>query len=111
MARPRTAGAATTAEHTADSRREEEAKLIEGKARSEGGSARVSLLILVAIFLSAASIMFLVYKNFPQLSEEEREKIRIPRDMEDAKALGEVLSKYKDTFYVEVLLAYFTTYI
>jgi hypothetical protein len=39
------------------------------------------------------------------------EKIKIPKDMEDAKALGTVLSKYKDTYYTEVLMAYFTTYI
>ncbi|KAE8606221.1 hypothetical protein XENTR_v10010640 [Xenopus tropicalis] len=84
---------------------------VSGKVHSEGGSARMSLLILVSIFLCAASIMFLVYKHFPQLSEEEREKIKVPRDMDDAKALGKVLSKYKDTFYVEVLVAYFTTYI
>lgn len=31
--------------------------------------------------------------------------------MDDAKALGKVLSKYKDTFYVQVLVAYFATYI
>ncbi|XP_073401277.1 transmembrane protein 41B isoform X2 [Dendrobates tinctorius] len=114
MARARSAGAAattTTAERRPDSGREEEKKLIRGKAHSEGGSARTSLLILISIFLSAAFVMFLVYKHFPQLSEEELEKIKIPRDMEDAKALGKVLSKYKDTFYVEVLVAYFTTYI
>ncbi|NXT71570.1 TM41B protein, partial [Chaetops frenatus] len=85
--------------------------LISGKALAEGGSARTSLLILVSIFLSAAFLMFLVYKNFPQLSEEERECIKVPRDMDDAKALGKVLSKYKDTFYVQVLVAYFATYI
>ncbi|TKC36634.1 hypothetical protein EI555_015085, partial [Monodon monoceros] len=60
----------------------------------------MSLLILVSIFLSAAFVMFLVYKNFPQLSEEERMNMKVPRDMDDAKALGKVLSKYKDTFYV-----------
>ncbi|XP_039238410.1 transmembrane protein 41B isoform X1 [Pipra filicauda] len=86
-------------------------QLLEGKALTEGGSARTSLLILVSIFLSAAFLMFLVYKNFPQLSEEERECIKIPRDMDDAKALGKVLSKYKDTFYVQVLVAYFATYV
>lgn len=37
--------------------------------------------------------------------------MKVPRDMDDAKALGKVLSKYKDTFYVEVLVAYFATYI
>ncbi|XP_068947296.1 transmembrane protein 41B isoform X2 [Petaurus breviceps papuanus] len=81
------------------------------KANAEAGSARMSLLILVSIFLSAASVMFLVYKNFPQLSEEERANMKVPRDMDDAKALGKVLSKYKDTFYVQVLVAYFATYI
>ncbi|XP_025960212.1 transmembrane protein 41B isoform X2 [Dromaius novaehollandiae] len=86
-------------------------QLLEGKAYAEGGSAGTSLLILVCIFLSAAFLMFLVYKNFPQLSEEEREFIKIPRDMDDAKALGKVLSKYKDTFYVQVLVAYFATYV
>uniref|UniRef100_A0A8B9FDE0 Transmembrane protein 41B n=1 Tax=Amazona collaria TaxID=241587 RepID=A0A8B9FDE0_9PSIT len=82
-----------------------------GKAQAEGGSARTSLLILVSIFSSAAFLMFLVYRNFPQLSEEERECIKVPRDMDDAKALGKVLSKYKDTFYVQVLVAYFATYV
>ncbi|KAH0620892.1 hypothetical protein JD844_021774 [Phrynosoma platyrhinos] len=86
-------------------------RIIAGKAHKEGGSARMSLLILVSIFLTAASVMFLVYQNFPQLSEEERECIKVPRDMDDAKALGKVLSKYKDTFYVQVLVAYFATYV
>ncbi|XP_020917908.1 transmembrane protein 41B isoform X2 [Sus scrofa] len=39
------------------------------RACAEAGSARMSLLILVSIFLSSAFVMFLVYKNFPQLSE------------------------------------------
>ncbi|MEJ1273988.1 transmembrane protein 41B [Cricetulus griseus] len=84
---------------------------LKDKPCAEAGSARMSLLILVSIFLCAASVMFLVYKNFPQLSEEERVNMKVPRDMDDAKALGKVLSKYKDTFYVQVLVAYFATYI
>lgn len=44
-------------------------------------------------------------------SREEGKCIKIPRDMDDAKALGKVLSKYKDTFYVQVLVAYFATYV
>lgn len=76
-----------------------------------GGSARMSLLILLSIFSCAASVMYLVYRNFPELSDDEMEKIKIPKDMDDAKALGTVLSKYKDTFYTQVLIAYFTTYV
>ncbi|GAA6102024.1 transmembrane protein 41B [Tachysurus ichikawai] len=75
------------------------------------GSARMSLLILISIFACAASVMYLVYRNFPELSEDERDKIKIPKDMDDAKALGTVLSKYKDTYYTQVLVAYFATYI
>ncbi|KAI4875396.1 hypothetical protein NFI96_018093 [Prochilodus magdalenae] len=78
---------------------------------SGGGSARMSLLILLSIFACSASVMYLVYRNFPELSEDERSTIKIPKDMDDAKALGTVLSKYKDTYYTQVLLAYFTTYI
>ena len=39
------------------------------------------------------------------------EKIKIPKDMDDAKALGTVLSKYKETYYTQVLVAYFATYV
>lgn len=42
---------------------------------------------------------------------DERGKMKIPKDMDDAKALGTVLSKYKDTYYTQVLVAYFATYI
>uniref|UniRef100_A0A8C6SZ15 Transmembrane protein 41B n=1 Tax=Neogobius melanostomus TaxID=47308 RepID=A0A8C6SZ15_9GOBI len=75
------------------------------------GSARSSLLILAFIFTCSASFMYLVYRNFPELSEDEMEKIKIPKDMDDAKALGTVLSKYKDTYYTQVLVAYFATYV
>ncbi|XP_061739024.1 transmembrane protein 41B isoform X1 [Nerophis ophidion] len=76
-----------------------------------GGSARMSLLILLAVFTCSASVMYLVYRNFPELPDDEMEKIKIPKDMDDAKALGTVLSKYKDTYYSQVLLAYFATYV
>ncbi|XP_070692298.1 transmembrane protein 41B [Pempheris klunzingeri] len=89
----------------ADSQGPEEAE------HTAGGSARMSLLILVSIFTCSASVMYLVYRNFPELPDDEMEKIKIPKDMDDAKALGTVLSKYKDTYYTQVLVAYFATYI
>lgn len=78
---------------------------------TKGGSTRMSLLILVSIFTCSASVMYLVYRNFPELPDDEMEKIKIPKDMDDAKALGTVLSKYKDTYYSQVLVAYFATYV
>ncbi|KAF6722649.1 Transmembrane protein 41B [Oryzias melastigma] len=87
-----------------------DSQLLKAQER-EGGSARMSLLILVSIFACSASVMYLVYKNFPELPDDEMEKIKIPKDMDDAKALGTVLSKYKDTYYTQVLVAYFATYV
>lgn len=96
---------------TGEGTKTKDGKSPKGNAHLEGGSARMSLLILLSVFLSAASVMYLVYRNFPELNNDEKEKMKIPKDMEDAKALGTVLSKYKDTYYTQVLVAYFTTYI
>lgn len=86
-------------------------QILKESHHSAQGSARTSLLILAFIFTCSASFMYLVYRNFPELSEDEMEKIKIPKDMDDAKALGTVLSKYKDTYYTQVLVAYFATYV
>ncbi|KAF7667238.1 hypothetical protein LDENG_00071140 [Lucifuga dentata] len=86
-------------------------KIVKEAPHTEAGSARMSLLILLCIFTCSASVMYLVYRNFPELTDDEMQKIKIPKDMDDAKALGTVLSKYKDTYYTQVLLAYFTTYV
>ncbi|XP_060893737.1 transmembrane protein 41B [Labrus mixtus] len=88
-----------------------DSQVLKEAQHTAGGSARMSFLILVAIFSCAASVMYLVYRNFPELPDDEMEKIKIPKDMDDAKALGTVLSKYKDTYYTQVLVAYFATYV
>ncbi|XP_073692945.1 transmembrane protein 41B [Garra rufa] len=94
-----------------DPRPSKETPVLKGAQTPAGASARMSILLLITIFACSACVMYLVFRNFPELSEDEREKIKIPKDMDDAKALGTVLSKYKDTYYTQVLLAYFTTYI
>ncbi|KAM9421983.1 transmembrane protein 41B isoform 1-T1 [Salvelinus alpinus] len=88
-----------------------EAQTLKETRYTGGGSARMSLLILLSVFTCAASVMYLVYRNFPELNNDEMATMKIPKDMDDAKALGTVLSKYKDTYYTQVLVAYFTTYI
>jgi len=35
----------------------------------------------------------------------------VPKNIEDAKKLGAVLSNYKEQYYHQVLIAYFTSYI
>ncbi len=41
----------------------------------------------------------------------EKQHITLPRNIEDAKNLGRVLSRYKDKYYLQVLGGYFITYI
>lgn len=74
-------------------------------------STTTSFVGLATIFLGACVVIGSVYNTFPQLSEDERIKVKLPRDIEDAKELGRVLSKYKDTNYFEVMSAFFVTYI
>ncbi|XP_052797587.1 transmembrane protein 41B-like [Mya arenaria] len=78
--------------------------------QDEGGSTK-PLILLLLIFLSALGVLGLVYLNFPQLAQDEKQYIKLPRDIEDAKNLGKVLSGYTDTYYYQVLSGYFITYI
>lgn len=41
----------------------------------------------------------------------EKEHMKIPRDIEDAKKLGIVLGHYKDQYYYEVMFAVILVYI
>lgn len=42
---------------------------------------------------------------------DEQQYIKLPRDIEDAKNLGKVLSRYKEKYYYQVLGGYFIVYI
>jgi len=78
---------------------------------NEGISTRVAFIILVIIFLTSMASLLYVYTIFPELEEGERQALKLPRDIEDAKALGNVLSHYKDKYFNEVLGGVFVIYI
>lgn len=78
---------------------------------NEGISIRVAFIILVIIFLTSMASLLYVYTIFPELEEGERQALKLPRDIEDAKALGNVLSHYKDKYFNEVLGGVFVIYI
>ncbi|XP_066947481.1 transmembrane protein 41B isoform X1 [Macrobrachium rosenbergii] len=82
-----------------------------GGVKAEGMDTRHALLSLVGIFLVSLSALAFVYRNFPQLEQEEYQYIKLPTDIDDAKNLGRVLSHYKDRYYLEVLAGVFVTYI
>lgn len=68
-------------------------------------------MILGAIFLSSVLIMTIIYLRFPNMDPSEKQFIKIPQDIDDAKNLGRVLSRYKDQYFYQVLLGYFIVYI
>ncbi|GBM66372.1 Transmembrane protein 41B [Araneus ventricosus] len=74
-------------------------------------STRKAILILVGIFALSVSGLFYLYTCFPELEEHEKQYVKLPMDIEDAKNLGKVLANYKERYYFTVLLAYFLTYI
>ncbi|XP_055637407.1 transmembrane protein 41B [Toxorhynchites rutilus septentrionalis] len=77
----------------------------------EERSARQSLIILAAIFFTSLFAMIYVYAMFPQLEESEKQYIKVPFDIEDAKQLGLVLDRYKDLYYLEVMFGVILVYI
>ena len=74
-------------------------------------STRTAFGILVIIFVFSILSLFCVYSMFPEVEESERQFIKLPRDIEDAKSLGVVLSRYKEKYFFEVLCGVFITYI
>jgi len=69
------------------------------------------LIILAGIFVSSLVLLGLVYWNFPKLDPSEKQYIRLPRRIEDAKHLGRILSAYKDQYYCAVVGGIIITYV
>ncbi|EDO36860.1 predicted protein [Nematostella vectensis] len=55
--------------------------------------------------------MLFVYWSFPQLDPNDRAKIKLPRNMDDAKGLGRALSNYTDEYFTQVLLGFIVVFI
>jgi len=79
--------------------------------RSTEGSPKTAFIILGLVFVTAAVTLTLVYRNFPKLQSDESVHLKLPKNIEDAKNLGRVLSQYKDQYYMTVLGGIFITYI
>ncbi|XP_067641604.1 transmembrane protein 41 homolog isoform X2 [Eurosta solidaginis] len=77
----------------------------------ERNATKRSLVILAAIFVMSLFAMVYVYMIFPQLNESEKQHIKIPRDIQDAKMLAKVLDRYKDMYYFEVMFGVITAYV
>merc|ERR1712240_36169 len=49
--------------------------------------------------------------TLPKVSPEDEKDLKFPRTLEDAKELGQVLSRYKEQYYAQVLGGFVSTYI
>lgn len=74
-------------------------------------SNRYNVLVLTVAFACSFVLMGVIFYNFPELDEEDFSRLKLPRTIEDAKDVGRLLSKYKDTHYFTVLAAVVSTYV
>ena len=68
-------------------------------------------LILLLIFITSLIALIIIYRNFPKLDPSEREKIRVPKNLNDAKELASVLSRYREKYYGSVFCGILIAYV
>ncbi|XP_073246779.1 transmembrane protein 41B-like [Porites lutea] len=67
--------------------------------------------VLGLIFVASLVAMAFVYWSFPNLSLEDKDAVKLPRNMEDAKGLGRALSHYTNDYFTQVLVGFVVIYI
>lgn len=90
--------------------REEEHIVVHSEEDKELGT-RTALILLFLIFLSSSLAMVLVWMTFPDVDGEDKPHLKFPKDIEDAKQLGNVLSRYKDQYFAQVFGGFLCTYV
>lgn len=74
-------------------------------------STKTAISLLLLIFCSSILAMGLVWKTFPDMNPEDQESIKFPQDLNDAKKLGQVLSRYKEQYFAQVFAGFVCVYI
>ncbi|XP_017879653.1 transmembrane protein 41 homolog [Ceratina calcarata] len=90
---------------------EAESKIKQQNAACTEPSTRRALFTVTVIFIASLSALIYVYASFPELTEDERQHMKLPFHIEEAKTLGRILGRYKDLYYFQVLAGLFITYI
>lgn len=70
-----------------------------------------AFILLGGIFLCSLLYFYMIYLQFPNLEENEKEFIKLPRNINDAKQLGIILKKYSNDHYYSVLVAFVSAYV
>ncbi|XP_035720346.1 transmembrane protein 41 homolog isoform X1 [Vespa mandarinia] len=84
---------------------------VESRKMNEESSTKRAILTVSLVFVASLTALSYVYMSFPELAEEEKQYMKLPFHIEDAKNLGKLLGRYKDLYYFEVLAGLFVTYI
>ncbi|XP_050465371.1 transmembrane protein 41 homolog isoform X2 [Cataglyphis hispanica] len=87
------------------------AKSVLPKATNGEVSTKRAVLTVGLIFIASLTALFYVYMSFPELEQHEKQYMKLPFHIEDAKNLGKLLERYKDLYYFQVLAGLFITYI
>lgn len=66
---------------------------------------------LLLFFMCYLILLYFVYLSFPELEPEEREKMTIPWNIEDAKEVANILDRYKEKNYWTVFFGFALVYI
>ncbi|CAF0757888.1 unnamed protein product [Adineta ricciae] len=72
---------------------------------------RRHFLILGFIFFVSIASLFVIYILFPEIDPSEKDAFKLPKTMDDAKYLGNVLYKYSKHHRYIIMIAFFLTYI
>ncbi|CAF2608737.1 unnamed protein product [Rotaria sp. Silwood2] len=72
---------------------------------------RRHFVLLALIFLISMTCLLMVYILFPNVNPEEKGAFKIPKTIDDAKILGNVLYKYSKHHRYIIMIAFFLTYI
>jgi len=93
---------------------EEEVEVVEEVVLQGGGGelgTRTAVLLLLVIFLSSAAAMLAVWCTLPQVSPEDEKDFKFPKSINDTILLGQMLRRYKEQYYTQVLGGFLCTYI
>ncbi len=70
-----------------------------------------AFILLALIFFASLLYFYVIYSQFPSLQDDEKEFIKLPQNINDAKQLGIVLKKYSNDHFYSVLVLFFSAYV
>uniref|UniRef100_A0A1I7ZNZ3 Transmembrane protein 41B n=1 Tax=Steinernema glaseri TaxID=37863 RepID=A0A1I7ZNZ3_9BILA len=68
----------------------------------------ITLFSVIAVYMT---LLGAVYRQFPEMSPEEREHFKLPMNLDDAKNLGKVLLRYREDHYYTVMIGLTSVYL